>query len=147
MAKKSHIRCWLHILWGTKNHEKILTEKARHKLSTYFYNYAREKGIHMKINHVSPDHFHALVELPPKMTIEELFHLLKGSSSHWVNQNDIIPQKFAWNSENTAFSVSHSKLKTVENFIAKQEQLHWKMNFRQELNLLLQKHELLRLKT
>jgi REP element-mobilizing transposase RayT len=44
----------------------------------------------MKINYVNADHVHALVDLPTAFSIEELMQLLKGSSSHWINANDIV---------------------------------------------------------
>ena len=43
----------------------------------------------MKINYVNADHVHALVDLPTAFSIEELMQLLKGSSSHWINANDV----------------------------------------------------------
>ncbi|HHE54264.1 MAG TPA: IS200/IS605 family transposase [Caldithrix abyssi] len=143
MAEHSFVRCWLHLLWGTLDYQKVLTEEARRKLSKYFYQYAKDKGIYMKINHVNPDHVHALIELPSKMTIEDLFHLFKGSSSHWINQNSIVEKKFAWEKGYAAFSVSHSKLDQVIKFIAEQEQRHWNMTFEQELNELIKRHELI----
>ena len=143
MSANSYVRCWLHIVWSTLNQKKILTENARVKLSKYLYTYAKEKGIFMKTNYVCPDHVHALISLPSNLTIEEIFHLLKGNSSHWINQQDLLKRKFAWDNEKGAFSVSHSKITEVEAFIKEQEQRHWKMTFHEEFQLLLQKHEFL----
>ncbi|MGH8099779.1 MAG: transposase, partial [Chthoniobacterales bacterium] len=42
------------------------------------------------------DHAHVLVDLPTAFSIEQLAQLLKGSSSHWINANDVITEKFAW---------------------------------------------------
>jgi len=49
----------------------------------------------MKINYVNADHVHALVDLPTALSIEELMQLLKGSSSHWINANNVLSGKFA----------------------------------------------------
>jgi REP element-mobilizing transposase RayT len=50
----------------------------------------------MKINFVNADHVHALVDLPTGISIEEMVQLFKGSSSHWINQSDLLKTKFAW---------------------------------------------------
>ncbi len=142
MSAHSYVRCWLHIIWGTRDEEKILTQIARKRLSKYLYDYAEKKGIYMKINFINPEHVHALIDLPTHLSIEEVFHLLKGSSSSWINQSDLLNKKFAWAKGYAGFSVSHSKVHEVENFIANQEERHWKMTFTEEFERLIQKHEL-----
>lgn len=32
------------------------------------------------------DRTHALIDLPTNLTIEQVIHLFKGSSSHWISQ-------------------------------------------------------------
>jgi putative transposase len=49
----------------------------------------------MKINYVNADHVHVLVELPTSLSVENLVQLFKGSSSHWINANNMITGKFA----------------------------------------------------
>jgi len=92
----SYSRCWIHLIWGTLNREKLLNKEAAACLSRYLIEYADTKGVYMKINYVNADHVHALVDLPTNLSIEELIQLLKGSSSHWVNANNIVQGKLAW---------------------------------------------------
>ena len=40
------------------------------------------------------------------MAIEEVVQLLKGGSSHWVNESNLVPGKFGWQRGYGAFSVS-----------------------------------------
>ena len=42
---------------------------------------------------------------PTSKTIEDAVQLLKGSSSHWVNENNLVSGKFAWGRGYGAFSV------------------------------------------
>ena len=132
MSIHSYTRCWLHLIWGTLRREKILTLPARFKLMNYFKKYAEEKNIYMKIVFVNPDHVHALIDLPTGLSIEEVMQLFKGSSSHWVNQNDIIGCKFAWGRGYGAFSVSDSDIDRLCFYIANQEEHHRKKSFRDE---------------
>jgi len=78
------------------NREKLLNKQAAARLSRYLDEYADTKGVYTKINYVNADHVHTLVDLPTNLSIEELIQLLKGSSSHWVNVNNIVAGKFAW---------------------------------------------------
>ena len=82
MAVHSYSRCWLHLIWGTLNREKLLNTEAAARLSRYLTENADTKGVYMKINYVNADHVHALVNLPTNLSIEELIQLRKGSSSH-----------------------------------------------------------------
>lgn len=96
----------------------------------------------MRINYVNADHVHALVDLPTSMSIEDVVQLLKGSSSHWINSNDIIKGKFAWSRGYAAFSVSESNLDAVEGYIANQEQHHRDRTFTDEFKEFAQRHGL-----
>ena len=64
----------------------------------------------MKINFVNSDHIHALIDLPTDKSIEDIFQVFKGSSSHWINQNNIIPGKFSWAEDRQHFRFLIQKL-------------------------------------
>ena len=96
MSVHSYSRCWIHLIWGTLNRDRLLNKKAAAGLSRYLVEYANEQAVYMKINFVNPDHVHALIDVPTGFSIEKLVQLLKGSSSHWVNSNDLVTGKFAW---------------------------------------------------
>jgi len=86
----------------------------------------------MRINYVNAEHVHALIDLPTRYSIEETVKLLKGASSHWVNQNRIVAAKFAWGRGYGAFSVSQSNVDHVSRYIANQEVHHRRKPFAEE---------------
>lgn len=96
----------------------------------------------MKINYVNADHVHALIDLPTNLSIEQVFQLFKGSSSAWINQNDLISGKFSWGRGYGGFLVSHSNVSMVAEYIADQEKHHRRTTFAEEFELLVRKHEL-----
>jgi REP element-mobilizing transposase RayT len=96
----------------------------------------------MKINYVNADHVHTLVDLPTNLSIEELIQLLKGSSSHWVNANNILSGKFAWGRGYGVFSVSESNVAQVAADIAGQEEHHRVRTFADELREFIERHGL-----
>lgn len=142
MSLHSYFRCWLHLIWVTLNRDKILQKEAATRVSRYLSEYAQTKGFYMKINYVNADHVHALVGLPTALSIEELMQLLKGSSSHWINANNLLAAKFAWGRGYGAFSVSESNVGEVAAYIAYQEQHHRVRTFADELQEFIDRHGL-----
>jgi len=142
MSVHSYSRCWIHLIWGTLSRERLLNKKAAAGLSEYLNKYAEEQDVYMKINFVNPDHVHALIELPTAFSIEKVVQLLKGSSSHWVNSDDLVTGKFAWGRGYGAFSVSHSNVGSVARYIADQEEHHRVKTFTQELREFIERHGL-----
>ena len=130
------------MIWGTLSRERVLNNKAAAGLSQYLVQYADEQEVYMKINFVNADHVHALIDLPTGFSIEKMVQLFKGSSSHWVNSNELITGKFAWGRGYGAFSVSHSNLDSVARYIADQEEHHRVRTFTDELREFIDRHGL-----
>jgi len=142
MSVHSYSRCWVHLIWGTLSRERILNKKAAADLSRYLVEYAEEQGVYMKINFVNADHVHALIDLPTAFSIEKVVQLLKGSSSHWINSNNLVTAKFAWGRGYGAFSVSQSNVDQVAGYIANQEEHHRVRTFEEELREFIDRHGL-----
>jgi REP element-mobilizing transposase RayT len=142
MSLHSYSRVWLHLIWAALERRPLLPKPAAARLSDYLSQHAIEKGLYMKINHVNPEHVHVLVDLPTSLCIEEVVQLLKGSSSHWINENNLLSCKFGWGRGYGAFSVSHSGVAEVARYIANQEQHHRKKSFAEELKLFVERYEL-----
>lgn len=124
MSTHSYSRCWLHLIWETLRREPMLDKPAAARASRNLSEYSQEKSIYMKINFFNADHTHALIDLPTNLTIEQVIQLLKGSSSHWINQKQLVKGTFAWGRGYGAFSVSQSDVSKVANYIAGQEEHH-----------------------
>jgi putative transposase len=142
MSVHSYSRCWVHLIWGTLNRERLLNKRAAAEISRYLDQYASEQGMYMKVNFVNPDHVHVLIDLPTGLSIEKVVQLLKGSSSHWVNSKELITGKFAWSRGYGAFSVSHSNVDLVGRYIADQEEHHRVKTFADEVREFIERHGL-----
>ncbi len=133
MSLHSYSKCWLHLIWATLNREHFLADKEiQKKVSDYLFEYCATKNIYIKKNHVNSEHVHVLIDLPTHLSIEELMHLFKGSSSHWINQNRLCMNKFNWSRGYAALSVSESALEKVLKYIECQEEHHRKKSFSEE---------------
>jgi REP element-mobilizing transposase RayT len=120
----------------------MLDKRAAAKASVNLMEYSSGKNIYMKINYFNADHVHALIDLPTNLTIEQVVQLLKGSSSHWINQNRLVRGRFAWGRGYGAFSVSSSDVSRVSNYIARQEEHHRRRTFEEEYQLFVRRYEL-----
>nr|WP_317129784.1 transposase [Flavobacterium franklandianum] len=78
------------------------------------------------------EHCHCLISLGVNQTIQKVMQLIKGESSFWMNKQNLILDKFEWQDEYFAISVSESVLDKVRNYIKNQEQHHSKKTFDDE---------------
>lgn len=89
-----------------------------------------------------PDHVHVLFLQNPQKTITDIVKQIKGSSSHFINREELILEKFAWQTRFTAFSVSESQLDAVYNYIKNQKQHHLKKKSQDEFDDFVKLHGL-----
>lgn len=134
MAIHSKVKIWVHLVWGTHNHEKIITKELGKKLFDHFISKAKEEKMHIEKLHIRPEHIHMLIELPSTKPIDLVARLIKGESSFWINENKLTSFKFKWQRGYGAFSVSASQLKIVKNYIANQDEHHRVKTFGEEYN-------------
>ncbi len=92
----------------------------------------REQGCPVRIINGMPDHVHCLFLQNPQKSIADVIKQTKGSSSHFINQENIIAEKFAWQTGYAAYSVSESVVEKVFQYIKIQKQHHQKKTFQQE---------------
>jgi len=70
--------------------------------------------------------------------------MIKGESSNWINKNDFISDKFAWQNGFSVFSVSESIVPKVREYIKNQEEHHKKMTYEEEVKKLLKVHGIMK---
>jgi putative transposase len=68
--------------------------------------------------------------------------LIKGESSFWVNKEKLTREKFEWQDEYIALSVSESGVENVRKYIYNQEEHHRKKTFGEEYQEFLRIHGL-----
>jgi REP element-mobilizing transposase RayT len=83
-----------------------------------------------------------LVSISTDQTIAKVAMLLKGESAYWVNKQNIVADKFEWQEEYMAFSVSQSGIESVRKYIANQEEHHKTKTFKEEYDAFIAAHEL-----
>ena len=82
------------------------------------------------------DHVHLLVGLRATHRLADVLREVKSASSKWVH-DELNKPLFSWQDGYGAFTVSASRIETVKNYIARQEEHHCKQTFQEEyLNFL-----------
>jgi REP element-mobilizing transposase RayT len=129
------------MVWSTKNRESLINSiELRQMLFNHISENAKKKDIYLDCINGSFDHAHALVSLGPDQTIAKIAQLLKGESSHWVNQQSLIRRKFEWQDDYFAASVSDSAVGQVRIYIKNQEEHHRKKTFSDEFGEFMKLH-------
>ena len=74
------------------------------------------------------------------IALSDLVRDIKTGSSNHINENKWISGRFSWQEGFGAFSVSHSHLSTVINYIHNQENHHRRKSFQEEYVEFLKRH-------
>ena len=124
---------WVHLVFATKNREPLLHTELRHNLQKHIMENCLKKDIFLQSINGFTNHLHCLVSLGKDQSIAKVSQLIKGESSFWINQNKLIQEKFSWQDDYFAVSVSESQVEKVENYIKNQEIHHSKKSFDEEV--------------
>ena len=141
------IKIYIHLVFSTLDRKPLLNSlDLRIKLWKHIKQNGTEKGIFIDMINGYSDHCHCLISLSSNQTIEKIVQLIKGESSHWLNKNQLTKEKFAWQDEYFAVSVSESMIENVRNYIKNQEKHHQKKTFAEEYQEFIEKYNFEKLK-
>ena len=132
----------LHVVFSTKNRAKDLDHNLRGRLWPYISKILQNRGGRVYLVNGGLEHVHLLFRQPADRATSDLLRDVKANASRWIHKQ--FPQKrhFAWQRGYSAFSVSHSHLDGVYQYVASQEEHHRRQSFEDELLSLLKKNEL-----
>ncbi len=125
-------KIWIHAIWSTKERFPLIVPEIETQVYEYMRGQFNEAGCAVHIINGMPDHVHCLFLLNPQKSITDVIKQVKGSTSHYVNEGNLIHEKFSWQTGYAAYSVSESVLEKVFHYIKNQKQHHYKTTFKQE---------------
>lgn len=130
-----------HIVFSTKNREPSLIPEIRERMWDYLGGIVLgEGGLIHRIGGMA-DHVHLLATFRQTKTVANTMRTIKAVSSGWASKT-FPNQPLRWQIGYAAFSVSHSALKVVADYIRDQEEHHRSRSYQDELRLLLHRHGL-----
>ena len=133
----SHIRIWIHLIWATKNHNRVFNKDISQKLALHMINKAKNEKVSFISLNIQPEHIHGLINLPSDICLADFMQKIKGESSFWLNQEimqsrRLSKDKFSWQRGYGAYSVSASQLDIIKNYIRNQDSHHKRTTFMEE---------------
>jgi len=128
----SYNKIWIHAIWSTKDRLPLIHAHAENNIHHFISEQLRELSCPVRIINGMPDHIHCLFLLNPQKSVADVIKQIKGSSSHYINQSNLINDKFSWQIGYAAYSVSESVIEKVYEYIKGQKEHHQKKTFKQE---------------
>ena len=125
------------MVWAVKHRAPLLTDTIRPTVFAYIRANALAKEL--PLDHINGwhNHVHVLLKLPATVALASAVHLLKGESSHWINEKELASEVFAWQTEYWATSVSPRGVPEVRTYIRRQEIHHRTRSFDDEVATML----------
>ena len=132
---------FIHLVYSTKERRPFLKDETiRVSARRYLGGISKKLGCAPIITGGVEDHVHMLARFGRTISQAEWVKELKRVSSVWLKKEHRIRQ-FEWQGGYAAFSVSQSDLDQVTKYIANQAEHHKRINFQDELRLLLKQHQ------
>lgn len=132
----------IHVIFSTKNRERLLDASVRPNLFSYLATVARNADCECYRVGGVEDHVHLAIRLSRSISVSKLISTLKTASSQWLKIQAPELANFSWQSGYGVFSVSPSDLELLQSYIDRQEEHHQKKTFQDEFRAFLTKYEI-----
>ena len=129
----SWVSIYVHMVFCTKNREPFLQPEIRKQVFQHIKENGEEKNIWIDSVNGHEEHAHCLISLNRQHSISKVAQLIKGESSHWINQHQLTNEIFAWQDDYWAVSVSPGHLQQTRAYILNQEARHQNTSFKEEI--------------
>lgn len=136
----TYTQIYLHVVFAVAARACVINEDRREELQRYVTGIVSGKKQKLIAIYCRPDHTHVLLGLKPNIAPADLIGDIKTGSTNHINEQRWIGCHFSWQEGFGAFSVSHSHLGRVANYIRNQESHHRRRSFRDEYLGFLKRH-------
>ena len=135
-------KLYVHIVFHIKNNDILICPEEEKELYAYIGGVIKANdAIPIKINGTE-NHIHVLTTMSKNLPLSKFVEEIKRNSSRWIKNKGEHYQFFRWQGGYGAFSVSQSKVSTVEKYIENQKEHHKKETFREEYVKFLQEYNI-----
>ncbi|HGY56133.1 MAG TPA: IS200/IS605 family transposase [Caldithrix abyssi] len=129
---QSLAKIYLHIIFSTKNKEKLIKPEIEKDLHAYMAGILKNLDCTAIIIGGTNDHVHILNTFSRVITISKMLEILKKESSKWIKKRGLNYDNFYWQNGYGAFSVSQSRVENVKKYIENQKSHHRTISFKEE---------------
>lgn len=136
----TYSQIYLHFVFSTKNRAELISPDIEKRVWSYIAGVAKHHGMTpIQIGGIET-HVHALLGLPKILSTSQAAKALKGDSSYGIRREFPGMAGFGWQDGYGVFSVSHSAIPSVVQYIKDQREHHSHQSFEDEYVALLKKH-------
>jgi len=128
-----YTQIYLHVVFAVSSRACVISSERREELQKYITGVVTRKGQKLIAIYCMPDHTHILLGLKPSIAPSDLVGEIKTGSTNHINEKKWIGCRFSWQEGFDAFSVSHSHLSRVANYIRNQELHHHRKSFQENM--------------
>jgi len=136
----TYTQIYLHVVFEVSARARVIAPVRREELQKYIAGIVTRKGQKLIAIYCMPDHTHLLLGLKPSIAPADLIGDIKTGSTNHINEQRWLGCRFSWQEGYSAFSVSHSHLDRVANYILNQETHHRRKSFQEEYVEFLERH-------
>ena len=137
----TYTKIYLHVVFAVKQRVCMISEYHREELQKYMTGIVTELDQKLIAIYCMPDHTHLLLGMKPDAAPSDIVGKIKSGSTNQINEQRWFGCRFAWQEGFGAFSVSHSHLGQVINYVRDQPNLHRGKTFQEEYTAFLDRHE------
>ncbi len=130
------------IVYATKYRNPTINDSTKERLYEYIGGTLRAKKGHLVKIGGTADHVHILARLSPSLAVSDVIRDVKANSSAWMKQQPEVAPSFEWQNGYGAFTVSYSRIGSVQNYIRNQKEHHRTRTFQEEYIDFLNRHNI-----
>jgi REP element-mobilizing transposase RayT len=137
----TYTQIYLHVVFAVSGRACVIGPERKEELQKYIAEIVSGRNQKLIAINCMPDHIHILLGLKPNEAPSDLIGRIKTGSANHINEQRWIGCHFSWQEGFGAFSVSHSRLATVINYVHNQEKHHRRKSFHEEYVEFLGRHD------
>lgn len=142
MKPGAYSQVYLQLVFSPKGRQALLTPDIAERINGYIGKTILNRNCKPYIINGMPDHIHIMTGLNPAVSISDLVHDIKRTSSLFINENHLTKEHFQWQEGYGVFSYGRSQREMIFNYIRNQQIHHHRINFRREFIRALKKHDI-----
>ena len=128
----TYTQIYLQLVFAVQDRISLIRTEWKDELYKYICGIVQANKHKLIVINGTTNHLHILIGYKPHQLIPELLQDIKGSSSKWINKNQLVKGKFIWQEGYGAFSYSASQIDKVVKYLINQEEHHKKRTFHEE---------------
>ena len=138
----TYTQLYFHIVFAVKGRANLISLKWEEELYKYITGIISNKNQKLIAINGMPDHIHILIGMKPDGNLSDLVRDIKANSSKLINEKRFVQGKFEWQQGFGAFTLGHSQLDVIVNYIKMQKEHHKTKTFMEEYIEFLKRYEI-----